>query len=1211
DVQQKAARELLKHLQITDEEFADKAAAIAKIDEQIAAYDTSLEELSRMTTMVDENLKRIGEESVFVENVYKRVSHAKDKLDILEKDLSDAELRFERESTASLEQAVDSLMISVRSSVSDLTVQMETIERKVEDHREAVDKVEKAREENLARDTELIHQTFNEALNRAVSRADKVEDAALVKLREQALERVQRYQAAVEEKFKAYQENTKIKAAETQGLIKTYKDEWKNDSAEIEAKQKAYRDEWKKDVLELNELAREQKETWKNDFLELKEFAKTQRETWKQEIAQQEIAARQLLVSLKTTTAETQEVFTVKIAALEDLLTELRSHVGGEISRIETTLSDDTGALEKRMEELHRQVSTASRQIEEDLRHGLGEAEKQALALAEENLEKWRRTIEAADTKVRDSLVFLEGASARQAEKNTAEIKKLENLQNQFDGFIAQGEERIAAETQILESRLGELRKYTAESADGIKNDIARIMGEIEQKAEAMAGENLEKWEQMGEAANAKTRDILAALEASFAEQTKNIAAETAAVEKQLTELRVYMEDSISQLESQVELAMEKAQKTGLEAADQKLEEYRAAQLLQYKQLEALADDTARLDTELRSYMRETEDRVRQDFMLYEREAAQYRSAISAEFTASAQTLKDEMGEVEKGLTALKSQAYDNVSEKLRVFEDEFFQDLSRRSGDIDRQLEEWHAVMGGKLDSLAEETVTERRNIELTFAEQLKHRLQEQHDKFIAELEHIKAETGAFEEGIREQMNQADLSLTALKEQLDRDLKESRNVAEVSAKAEIGRYGLSMAESLKQHQRELEGSLKELSDWVNERNGEITDLLENSRRETEEWQYKFSAQIRDADNTIDEARRRARELAAESDERLAAIRTSIEEIHEEAAIHRTELFAHSDEQARTLDGAIKEAERHLKEFISQTKLFDKANELKTELEHRIEDMEADMASLDQRRSEAADLEAQFIKIKRLEDNISSRMTQFLSEKRRIELMEADFARLLQTSQAVDEKLAQISASDDSLQAIQIQLRQLRDAMTDAEEKYQRIEKKNQTLEATNDGINRNFKALQETEALARRLNEDLGRFSGELESIRVSIEALSRDNEKAQEASEKISTLDFSLNEIEKRIGDMQVAREWLARTETRLDELNHEAQEQFKLMGALLKGGQDKGRPKEKGAPPPATRDNVIRLHRQGWSVDEIARSLKLSKGEVELILEMGIAN
>jgi chromosome segregation ATPase len=1446
DVQQKSARELLKRLQMTEEEFSGRAQIMAKIDERLSTYDASLEELVRMTGRVDENLKRIGEESVFVENVLKRVSAVKDKLDVLERDLSDVELRFERENTASLEQAVESLVASVSSAVSDLTVQAETIERKVEDHREAVDEIEKAREKNLARDVELINRTLSGAMEQAASRADKIEDAALVKLREQALERVQRYQAAVEEKLKTYQENTKNKVAETQGLVKTYKDEWKNDSAEIEAKQKIYRDEWKKDVLELNELARGQKETWKNELLELKELAKTQREVRKQEAAAEDAAARQMLASLETAAVETKEVVIAESTALEDFLTDLRNHVGNEIARIETNLSGDTGALEKWMNELRERTAGISARIEEEMHRVLGEAEEKATALAETSLEKWRDAAESAEDKVQDALAVLEAAATDQAEKTAAGTRNLENrleearqqfdeliarseqgfsaesgtlekrmgvlkkqfddvilrgqrhveeeknaqnrrieelqkqfalvfarneqelsaetgtrekqleelkkqfddvilrgqqqikdektlqddrikglqqqfalalarseqdisaetetlekrmgeLKKQLDGLVSRGEQQIIAETGTLEkrmeelkkqfddvivrgqqqikdeknfqndrieelqkqfalvlarneqelsaetgtrekrmgelkkqfddiivrgqqqienergiqdSRIGELREYAVESAARLEGEIERAMEEAGEKAAVLAEANLEKWRRTTEAADAGARESLTALETAWEEREKIISAQTAAAEKGLMELRSHIDDSVSELESRVSLAAEKVQGKALEAADQKLEEYRAAQLLQYRQLEVLAEDTVRLDAELRTYLRETEDRIRQDFVLYEQEAAQQRSAISAEFAAAVQLLKDELETAEKGLTVLKSQAYENVSEKLNVFEDDFFRDLSGRGEDIDRRFELWQGEMEVKLEGLADESAAERRNLELAFTEQLKNRLQEQHERFVTDLEHLKAETGAFEEGIREHIDLADQSLAAFKDQLDRDLKDARGAAEVSARAEIGRYGLSMAEALKQHQRELEGSLKDLSDGVDERNGEITALLEASRRETEEWQYKFSAQLRDADNTIDDARRRARELAAESDERLAAIRSSIEDIREEAKLHRTELLTHSDEQARNLDMAIKEADRHLKEFINQTKLFEKADELKTELEHHIEDLQADMARLDQRRSEAAELEAQFVKIKRLEDDINSRMTNFLSEKRRIELMEADFGRILQTSRAVEEKLAQISASDDTLQAVQIRIRQLSDAMTDAEEKYQRIEKKNKTLDATNDDIDRNFKVLQETETLVRRLNEDLDRCSGEVESLKVSVETLNRDNEKAREASEKLSTLDLSVEEVEKRIEAMQVAREWLARTETRLNELNRQTQDQLKLMGSLLK--EERGKtPKEKGAPPPAIRENVFRLHRQGWSIDEIARSLKLSKGEVELILEMGMVD
>jgi DNA-binding NarL/FixJ family response regulator len=106
-----------------------------------------------------------------------------------------------------------------------------------------------------------------------------------------------------------------------------------------------------------------------------------------------------------------------------------------------------------------------------------------------------------------------------------------------------------------------------------------------------------------------------------------------------------------------------------------------------------------------------------------------------------------------------------------------------------------------------------------------------------------------------------------------------------------------------------------------------------------------------------------------------------------------------------------------------------------------------------------------------------------------------------------------------------------------------------------------------------------------------------------------QVSQLDDTLADIEARMQELQTAREWLARTETRLEEVGREAQEQVKLLGTLLRedgksGG--KGRAGD-GAPSVSARETVIKLARQGWKVDEIARQMKVSRGEVELILEL----
>ncbi|MDR1618798.1 MAG: hypothetical protein LBS06_07110, partial [Treponema sp.] len=710
-VEQMAARELMDRLRkMTGEELARKAEAVNRIDERIKAYDTSMEELAKMTARVQENLNRIRDESAFVENAGKKVGEAKNRLDGIEKELGALELRFERENGESLEKAVAALTASVKSSVAGLEERALIVERQVEEHRAAVDKAEKSRAAALARDTEIINKTLREALGKAGARADKMEDTALAKLREQAQERVRRLQTAMEDKLKAAGDNAKLRIAEIQEQIKTHRESSKNELGEMEARQKQYREEWKKDAQELDALAVRQRDEWK-----------------------------------------------------------------------------------------------------------------------------------------------------------------------------------------------------------------------------AMAGE----WRK-------------AALE---------------------------------------------AERKVLEAVQAELEEYRAVQGEEVRRLGSLADDAGRLEGELRHSMDEAAGRIREEFSRFGEEAARSRDGVRQEFNAATAALKAGMEGLEQELNALKSRAYENVSEKLKVFEDDFFADLGRRSDDIGRRLAEWQTGLEARLEEIAREEEAGRTEAENRLSEEYRKNLAAQGGRFQSELEQLKSETAAFEEGIRGDMRAADENLRALREQLDRDLAEARSAAGDALKVEIGRYSLSMSESLRKSQRELEEKLGALTDQTDARNAEINGQIDAARRDVEDLKTTQSSRLRDLDTDLEDSRRRIRELAAETEDRLGRMREALDALREEAG--------------------------------KETRLFERNNELKLELERGIEDLKGDLDRLEQRKSEAAQLENQFLRIKRLEDDVNARLLRFNSEQHRIEEMEKRFNRAMQVSQGVEEKLARVSDSDDTLQAIQVQIRRL------------------------------------------------------------------------------------------------------------------------------------------------------------------------------------------
>jgi chromosome segregation ATPase len=602
---------------------------------------------------------------------------------------------------------------------------------------------------------------------------------------------------------------------------------------------------------------------------------------------------------------------------------------------------------------------------------------------------------------------------------------------------------------------------------------------------------------------------MLTDLEAAATEAEKMVHTGTEDMEQRLGKLKLYTDDMVEQLERRMAEAAEDMEQKVLEETDAKFEEYRAVQAEQFRMLAALSDDGKALDAELRQYLKDTETQVKEEVARFEQNSTQARTRTADDFNDQMALLKGELESISEEIEKLKAASYQNVSEKLQLFEDDFAQNLGQRSADIDRRIQD-------------------------------------------------------LEKSLRERF---DDSVRSLKEQLLQDMGEVRNTVETTVNTDIERYALSMADQLKQSQGLLDERLQELRDQADSRNKELADLMNASRQDVDQWQTGFQDRLQAMDASMNEAQG----------------------------------------HAQGLDAAIKDADMRIKEFAEETKLFERADAMKADLEQRIAELHQDFEGIEDKKAEIKELEAQVNKIKRLEDEVNAKMTRFFSEKHRIDQLESDFDRLLKTSQSVEEKLAQISNSDDTLQALQVQFRKLNDASVDVEEKYQRIERKNATLDVTNEGIDRNFKTLQESEKMVQNIYEDMRRLTNQIAELDTSIETLSKDNEKAKETAGKLILLNDSLSSIEERIEQMQVARQWIAGAETRIEELNKQLQALFKIATDSMREG-NKIREPNKGAPPPADRENIKNLARQGWKIDEIARAMKLSRGEVELILELG---
>ncbi|MDR1363152.1 MAG: hypothetical protein LBJ35_03770 [Spirochaetaceae bacterium] len=640
--------------------------------------------------------------------------------------------------------------------------------------------------------------------------------------------------------------------------------------------------------------------------------------------------------------------------------------------------------------------------------------------------------------------------------------------------------------------------------------------------------------------------------------------------------------------------------------SDAAVEQYRRAQIAQLASLEGMAADAGKLDAELRFHIENVKKETTDSFAAFEEGMKQNYSGAAESLDKSVSGMKSKIDGLEREINGLKSSAYEKVSGNLKEFEELIDANLSKRTENINAQMIEWRNKLSKRFNELNESMEAECRKIEHECGETLRSKKDDLDAGFDEEIKRIKGSFDELGRSIGVQTERYEKSIKSLEIQLQSSLEDAKKIVDSTLRTEISRFEIQNAERLKKHERDMDEALRAESAVIDERLGEIKAQANKSYSDVEAYKSACSDQFNELDASIESARRHFKELANENEERLAAARSKIEDTSMDITGLRTEMLNSVSEKVMALEHSINEADKNIADFFNKTELIDKAIAVKKDVENKIEDLNADMEKLALKSIELSDLKNQFEKIKRMEEDLNNKMTQFSIEQQRIERMEMNFNRLLQTSQSVEDRLKHITGTDDMLQEAQIKIRKLGEAMSETEDKYQRIEKKNQILEAANDGIEKNFKLLQESENLTQKLNGDIQRVTGNIEDIRQAVETLSNENEKAQDTVERLSNLDQTISEIDTRIQNIQKARVWLADLETRLDEKYREARQQFKLTDTIIKKQDDRLNMDKEGSLPLGTRDDVIRLKKQGWTVDEIAKNMKISRAAVELILE-----
>lgn len=959
-----------------------------------------------------------------------------------------------------------------------------------------------------------------------------------------------------------------------------------------------------------------------------------------------------------------------------------------------SAISDSTNlaitAIQTRFEELRIRVDEWT----EKSRQYLVEIEQQTQQLQQQTAESQRANKEALDRHVDDTGALIENQRAAVDLSLTRMQEKVEETERTVAERVAHTFERAqqlaAAETQRVESQLEAVRETVATEIAALQARLSEADLSLKEDLQQMSDSAMQERSRAEETMRAQLSNLSTEfdqrhreLDLLHAQGKERLTAYAEESETHAAAIGRRIDQFVQDYSRRIDGSAQDVEQRVLGSLESRLADYEKELNYRFAKIEAVNNDVDELEANLRGVMERINERIRADFNAFGERLHQSREADRAEAQAGMEQLRAGMGELEQGLNELKQRAYDNVSAKLKVFEDEFFTDLHARQHSMEQRITQWQEEVRGLMSTLSAKFEAERNSLEVQYDDRLRQRLSDFQESLYEQLRKVEEQLDSFRVGLQSRMENSEQSIMSFEEAVREELGGLKERSYQTFRQEFNRHDERIRGEFKVFESNVEQQIDAVRERVTVGKEELQEMVDVARSDVTVWQTQVVNQLRsseaDVNNQLanfkvktaetlhdlqsDYARERdeliarsevdrrriaeelerlsrglsqldaelterttgaladfearyarlkehsesyRREVQTIVEEKSAAFRAVVVDTRDQFQSMQAKLLGKLDEEAKILGVTLQEIDKRQKSFIEQTKIFERGDALRVKLEESIEELKKELAHVEASRGEVREIENQFGKIRKMSADAGEKMARFVAEKRRIDLLEEDYKRLTGLSQSVESKLEQLNNSEDQLQEMGAQLRSLEELEGEVRSRFERLEKRRALIDQTLDGMERNATAIADMEKRLESFQNALTAMPQEIAALSQQFKLLVQSRKETEAAAKQLANLDKTLGEVEQRMTQLQTAREWLAGTETRLEQIHREAGDQVKLLGSIMRE-QAKGSPQQGGAPSISARETVQKLAHQGWNVEEIARATKVSRGEVELILEL----
>ncbi|MDR1785432.1 MAG: hypothetical protein LBR23_03060 [Spirochaetaceae bacterium] len=1220
--QQDLAAAAVKALKGNAAEFSESAQAVRgditafnALDSQVSAYKEKLKDLFEMTSNVEENLRRIKKEAVLVDKLNKRFDDQQRKADSIEQGFPRLLAEFSEQNTGKFNALQEKVL-------HDFDERAAGLERTVTEAAEGM-------ERTAAETTQKIDALVQEV------------DSRIAAVFVQAAERVQSLEG---EAFDALLKRSQEKLQETQAAISRHRDEAESLKRDFYARLEEQKDALNSALFSQDDSLRSRideanarADELTGDFLQKIDL---QRESLFRDLESHTSHFQGQIDEARKTAEDFKTLFAQDLAeqqgSLNAALSVLRKDFQGQIDEARKTAEDFKTLFAQDLAEQQGSLNAALSALREDFQGKLGQSRQEADAVHRDfldNITAQREVLHNAllardrdfqnelaearslaegtkaeflarlDSQAAELMAALEsvvGAGRAYAEE---ELQKGRDKLAQFAGDLdsmgerqrselqalaeaaARGEEMQGKALAELEARLETYRTdilYRFERLDRVSNEIDRLEKNL-REAMNLAGERtLAEFAGFAEARQGEFAAFTESQEGSFADFSRRQTGRMDAFQAGAEERAAGIDSKLRALEQQLDALHQSA----VDNVSTGLKEFEEAFFA------SLASKGEAVDGELKSWKNEFDRRLGELSSTCEEERRALEETYSAGLKERIGALRDRVNERASQVEDEADRAQAALEKRIAAAEATSAKFVEDYKSGIAQAAEKANAFIR---DSLEKQAASDSEAIK-RYEKDIRQKL----DAISGNVEASEAQSSAVLEEIT-------TDLAQWKAAAHKQLETTRD----SFNATLDALSKNAAAQLSQVQSGFEAGVEQFNTESRSQRTQIMQEIATLKRDVQDAIGAYRARSAEAisefqktyDTMLEETARRAREQQADNDHQIRAMKTAVQEIRDKNEAAQAQMVLKMQAEANALTMTLNDIDKRLKQFIDQTAVFDRADELRRRLDDALARLHGDLEKTEAFKPLLAELSSGFRQAQKLEEDLKQKLAKFAAEKKNIDSLDADFKRLMGLSDGINKKILEVQAVNDDIQNYQVEIRAFKETLDSIAARYDRLEKKNPVLDRTLADVDKSFEKLQTLEKELAAYDNQAKRFPAQIEGLLRDVSAVLESAPKIDEAVEKLDSLAGIIAETDTKIETVKTSRDGLARAEQRIHELMKRADERLELLHTLVKEDDKRSRG---GIIPPSTRDIVRQLLKDGWKPEEIAKRLSLSRAEVDLILE-----